>query len=74
MILTELQCYLAQQGKASLSEMETHFRTDSDALRAMLNRLIRKGRVYQHQVEKCGGCSHCQGEMFELYEWVGKNN
>lgn len=74
MILTEVQNYLAQRGKASLSEMEVHFRTDGEALRGMLNRLVRKGRVNKQCIEKCGGCSHCQTESFELYEWVGKNN
>jgi predicted transcriptional regulator len=71
MILTELQTYLAQRGKVSLTELESHFRTDSNALRGMLNRLIRKGRVRQHKAEKCGGCSQCNTEMFEVYEWVG---
>ncbi|MDY7020382.1 MAG: FeoC-like transcriptional regulator [Cyanobacteriota bacterium] len=72
MILTELQHYLAQRGKASLSELETHFRTDRSALQGMLYQLIRKGRVYQHQIEKCGGCTSCQGELIEFYEWIGQ--
>jgi predicted transcriptional regulator len=72
MILTELQTYLAQRGKVSLTELESHFRTDSNALRGMLNRLIRKGRIRQHITEKCGGCTQCSPELFEVYEWVGQ--
>ena len=72
MILTELQTYLAKRGKVSLTELESHFRTDADALRGMLNRLIRKGRVHQYKAEKCGGCTHCGTEVFEMYEWAGK--
>jgi hypothetical protein len=70
MILTELQTYLAKQKKVSLAELESHFRTDADALRGMLNRLIRKGRVRQQMAEKCSGCTHCDQQMFEVYEWV----
>jgi predicted transcriptional regulator len=73
MILTELQTYLAKRQKVSLAELETHFCTDADALRGMLNRLIRKGRIRSHLAEKCGGCTHCHQQMFEMYEWVGKN-
>jgi putative ferrous iron transport protein C len=73
MISTKLQTYLAQRGKVSLTELESHFRTDADALRGMLNRLVRKGRVRQHITEKCEGCTHCDPQIFEVYEWIGRN-
>ncbi len=72
MILTELQTYLAKRQKVSLAELENHFRIDADALRGMLNRLVRKGRIRQHITEKCGGCTHCDQQVFEVYEWVGQ--
>ena len=74
MILTELQTYLAKRQKVSLAELESHFRIDANALRGMLNRLIRKGRIRSHLAEKCGGCTDCDPQMFELYEWIGKSS
>lgn len=44
-MILELQNYLAQKQKVSLAELETHFRSHPDALRAMLNKLVNKGRV-----------------------------
>ena len=41
MILNELQNYLSQYKKASLADMKLHFRMDGNALRGMLNKLIR---------------------------------
>ncbi len=71
MILSELQQFLAQHKKASLADLELHFRIDADALRGMLNRLIRKGRVRKMaDGKKCGGCHSCAPEMIEFYEWV----
>ncbi|HBR00174.1 MULTISPECIES: FeoC-like transcriptional regulator [unclassified Roseofilum] len=73
-MILELQNYLAQKQKVSLAELETHFRSDPDALRAMLNKLVYKGRVRPVSLEgqKCGGCTHCDTATFEVYEWVGK--
>ncbi len=71
MILSELQQFLAQHKKASLADLELHFRIDADALRGMLNRLIRKGRVRKMaDGKKCGGCHSCAPEAIEFYEWV----
>ncbi len=71
MILTDVQTYLKNSGKASLSELSIHFRMDSDALRPILKKLVNKGRIRQMQGEKCGGCCQCQSEILEVYEWVG---
>jgi putative ferrous iron transport protein C len=71
MILSELQQFLAQHKKASLSDLILHFRIDADALRGMLNRLIRKGRVRKMaDGHKCGGCHSCSPETIEFYEWI----
>ena len=70
MILTDIQKYLESQGRASLAQMELKFRMDSNALRGMLNKLIRKGRVRKMSGEKCGGCASCAPEAIEFYEWV----
>lgn len=70
MILTDIQKYLQGQGRASLAQMELKFRMDDNALRGMLNKLIRKGRVRKMSGEKCCGCSSCAPEAIEFYEWV----
>lgn len=71
MILKELQQFFAQHQKVSLADLQLHFRIDADALRQMLNRLIRKGRIRKMEdSRKCGGCHSCADEAIEFYEWV----
>ena len=71
MILNEVQNFLSQKKKASLADMQLHFRMDGNALRGMLNKLIRKGRVRKMEDgKKCGGCHSCESEAIEFYEWV----
>ena len=71
MILNEVQNFLSQKKKASLADMQLHFRMDGNALRGMLNKLIRKGRVRKMEDgKKCGGCHSCEPEAIEFYEWV----
>jgi hypothetical protein len=81
MILSELQDYLCQRGSASLADMANRFDTDPEALRPMLARFERKGRVV-HRIQPigtggCTGCTacpisdRCDQAAFELYEWVG---
>ncbi|MEB3829193.1 FeoC-like transcriptional regulator [Phormidium sp. CCY1219] len=72
MILSDIQTYLSQQGKASLAELSVHFRIDADALRPMLAKLVRKHRLRKiEQPQKCCGCSACTAESLIVYEWVG---
>jgi putative ferrous iron transport protein C len=68
MILTNLQRYLSQKGKVSLAELEVHFQTNGDALRGMLDLLIRKGRARKIAVQKCKSCHACADEILEFYE------
>jgi len=72
MILNELQVYLADRKKVSLADLKLHFRIDTDPLRDMLNRLIRKGRVRREDGAVCGGCRSCSSETIEFYEWVNQ--
>ena len=73
MILTDIQTFLAKQGKASLADLAIKFKVDANALRPMLKRLIRKGRIRQMEGKKCGGCHSCAPESIEFYEWVNSN-
>ena len=71
MILSELQQYLRDRKKVSLSELQLHFHMEPEALRDPLNRLIRKGRVHREDGKLCGGCKSCSPEAIEFYEWTG---
>ena len=71
MILTDIQVYLQKCGKISLAELALHFQMDANAMRPLLKRLIRKGRIRLMEGEKCAKCFHCSSEMIEFYEWVG---
>ena len=70
MILTDIQTYLGKQKRASLADLALHFRTDADALRPMLERLSRKGRVRRLDGKKCRGCTSCAPTSLEVYEWI----
>ena len=71
MILSELQKFIADNKRASIADLKIHFRMDSDALRGMLNRLIRKGRISKMaEAKKCGGCHSCSDDATEIYVWV----
>lgn len=72
MILADIKQYLSQRGSASLSDISTHFDTDPEALRGMLEQWIRKGRVRKHLVgASCGGsCNKCGAENSEVYQWI----
>lgn len=70
MILRELQQYLRQHPSTSLDELARHFAIAPDALRGMLQQLVRKGRVRKLETKQCGGCHSCAPETLELYEWV----
>ncbi len=69
MLLKELQTHLKQNRRASLAELEHQFHIEADALRGMLNQLIRKGRVCKVDGQACGGCHSCAPETIEFYEW-----
>ena len=72
MILSELRDYLQQKQRLSLLEMANHFDIDVDALRGMLSKWIKKGKVKRLDLGKdCGtGCCKCDPAMTELYEWI----
>ncbi len=71
MILRELQDLILNHHRVSLAEMELHFHIDGDALRQMLNKLIKKGRVRKLPIShKCHDCTCCSPEIIEFYEWI----
>lgn len=75
MILQQLQDFVLDHHCTSLAEMEMHFHVDGDALRQMLNKLIQKGRVRKLPTpEKCHGCTFCDPNTTEFYEWVDQKH
>ncbi len=72
MILTKLKRYLRARGHAPLSDIALHLESDPEAVRGMLERWIRKGKI-----RKCSGsavcssgCDKCDASSVETYEWV----
>ena len=75
MILKELQDFVLDYHRVSLAEMELHFHMDGDALRQMLSKLIKKGRVRKVPIpDKCDGCTFCNPDTIEFYEWVNQRH
>lgn len=68
MILQDIQAYLRQRSTTSLAELAQHFHVEADALRAMLDRLVAKGRVRKLATKTCSGCHSCNPTSLELYE------
>jgi putative ferrous iron transport protein C len=74
MILAKVRDYLAQRGRAPLTDLAARFDVDADAARSMLEHLIRKGRVRRINAGDgaCGGCCGCADKLPEVYEWVDR--
>ena len=51
MILTDLQTYVAEHTQVALIDLENHFYMNADVLRAMLQKLIRKGIVRKLEIK-----------------------
>jgi len=71
MILSQLSQYIAEHRRVSVQDMKHHFDADTEALRAMLAVLERKGRVRKLAVGglcSSSGCSKCGLTPPELYE------
>jgi len=72
MILSELRDYLRERRRVALADLVNHFDSDADAIRGMLGKLIRKGRLRKLTVsDSCGSsCCKCDPLQTELYEWL----
>lgn len=73
MILSDLKEYIQFQGRVSLKDLALHFNADPNALRGMLQKWVKKGRIRQTMAggASCGtGCCQCDPLITEVYEWV----
>ena len=72
-ILSELRDFIQQQGRVSLKDLVVKFNVDPDALRGMLQKWVKKGRIKQEMAggSACGtGCCQCDPLITEVYQWV----
>jgi putative ferrous iron transport protein C len=71
-MLRDIQSYIAQHGTVSIADLSLHFHTDSQAIKPMLAKLSRKGRIRPlPPPTKCSGCTCCEQDSLECYEWLG---
>jgi hypothetical protein len=75
MILAELADYLARHRRAALLDLSCRFESSPEALRGMLERLERKGRVRRLAggAPCAGTCGKCDPASLETYEWLGRD-
>ena len=69
-VLTELKGYLSERRTATLTEIARQLAAEPDAVRAMLDHWVRKGKVRRSAAERCNGCVGCAAADVEFYEWV----
>lgn len=55
-----------------MADISVHFDSDPNAMRGMLEKWIRKGRVSKQSVSaSCGSsCNKCDPESTEIYQWI----
>lgn len=72
MILADIKTYLQERGRAPLSDIALHLKSDPDAVRGMLERWIRKGKVRKLLARaSCNSsCKVCDPSTTEIYEWL----
>ena len=73
MILSDIKEYFSNHGMASLADLSVHFDSEPDAMRGMLDRWIRKGKLSKlPQAASCPSCCEaCNSRTLEIYEWLG---
>lgn len=66
--------YLRERGSAPLSDIALHFDAGEDAVRAVLNLWVAKGRVRALAAgagcSKAGSCG-CACKVEDIFEWIG---
>ncbi|MBU0499851.1 MAG: FeoC-like transcriptional regulator [Gammaproteobacteria bacterium] len=71
MILREIGRYLELRGQAGLRDIALHVDAEESAVRCMLERWVRSGRVGRlSAMPSCGSaCAKCSPRETELYIW-----
>ena len=70
-MLSELRHYLQIHGRAPLNDIALHLQMEPDAVRPLLEKWRRKGKVVKlDSGDDCGGgCNKCDPEAVEIYQW-----
>ncbi|MCP4284899.1 MAG: sugar metabolism transcriptional regulator [Gammaproteobacteria bacterium] len=76
MILLEIKRYLQQRGEASVADIALQLDAPPEAIKGMLETLLRKGRVRRQLLSAtCGSsCGKCDTATTERYIWVGNGS
>jgi DNA-binding MarR family transcriptional regulator len=74
-ILGDIKAYLKERRRATLADIALHLGSDPEAVRGMLERWIRKGKVRKLQARaSCNSsCTECDPAATEIYEWLESN-
>ena len=71
-MLSAIKRYLIQRRQATLADIALHLDSPQEAVRGMLERWIRKGKIRRlRATASCGSsCSKCDPALTEYYQWV----
>lgn len=74
-MLSAIKRYLIQHRQASLADIAMHLDSPQEAVRGMLERWIRKGKVRRLRAStscgsSCSSCSKCDPALTEFYQWI----
>lgn len=71
-MLSAIKRYLIQRRQATLADIAMHLDSPQEAVRGMLERWIRKGKVRRLQATaSCGSsCRKCDPALTEFYQWI----
>ena len=72
MILSDIRNYVKSRGQVTLSDIVTHFDSESSAMEGMLQRWIDKGIIEKRRLtSSCGdSCNQCGVSDSMLYVWA----
>ena len=70
-MLIDIRNYIRKQGGVvSLDTLMLHFDSDADALRAVIQHWIARGKIHKLPTRACSGCKVCAPEKLEKYQWI----
>ena len=73
MLISEINRFLAERGRATMADLTDRFGIAPAALRGMLDLLVAKGRITRIEAGgDCGSCCRCAPTTLEVYEWRGR--
>ena len=72
MMLSEINAYLAANKRVCMADLVNRFSAPPEALRGMIAMLLAKKRIIRLETQNdCSGCTKCDPDRLEIYEWCG---